>query len=95
MFSVTINLVRQVSQRMADAHLDEVEMSALLFLLFTNNDCTSAVSAETARHLKRCREKMLKELAVYINSTGREVWQRMDTIIRLTEEFQVSHIFNR
>lgn len=68
--------------------LDEVETSALLFLLFTNNDCTTAVSPHIADHLRRCREKMLRELAVYINSTGREVYQRVAAIVFLTSEFQ-------
>lgn len=82
-----------MSQRVADAHLDEVETSALLFLLFTSPDCLSAVSPGVSEHLRKCRERMLRELAAYISSTGREFYQRLATIVFLTTEFQVIQAF--
>lgn len=89
MFGLCLLLVREVSKKVADAHLDEPETSALLFLLFTTPECISAVRPETAKHLRSCREKLMRELAAYISSTGREVSQRLAAIIFLINEFQV------
>ncbi|KAI6216193.1 hypothetical protein M3Y99_01835800 [Aphelenchoides fujianensis] len=87
MFGCAQHLINQVSRRVAEAHLDEIESSALLFLLFTSPECLACVSERTAEQLRSFRQQAIRELATYIHSTGREVSGRLASIIFLTSEF--------
>ncbi|KAI6181321.1 hypothetical protein M3Y98_00816700 [Aphelenchoides besseyi] len=83
----SVHLVHQVAKRVAEAHLDEVEASALLLLLFTSPESLSSVSEKTAEKLRCCRQNTIRELSEYIQSTGRDVSNRLATVIFLTSEF--------
>jgi predicted transcriptional regulator len=86
---VATNLVSTVCRDMARAKLDEAEMSALLLLLFTSPSSLLVLNDSTRALLREWKNATLEGVAEHIERTGRNIDERLATIVSLLSSFQV------
>ncbi|KAI1711077.1 zinc finger, c4 type (two domains) domain-containing protein [Ditylenchus destructor] len=88
LLAIGISFNSNLFPEIAKASLSEEEVSALLLLVFTRHEVIGTVSESAAKALSDLRQKSLSNLAQHINSSGRDVGERMGQIIFLISSFQ-------
>ncbi|KAI1730675.1 zinc finger, c4 type (two domains) domain-containing protein [Ditylenchus destructor] len=88
LLAIGISFNSNLFPEIAKASLSEEEISALLLLVFTRHEVIGTVSESAAKALSDLRQKSLSNLAQHINSSGRDVGERMGQIIFLISSFQ-------